>query len=86
MTTGERLVDLSTLTTGTAMEHYLTIGASGGVCYGEVDVELESPELLAVVEGRIIDIELAVRDYTEVEIVGDFDVQLENPDIEVELE
>lgn len=31
MTTGERLVEISTLTTGTAMDHFLNIAAGGVV-------------------------------------------------------
>jgi hypothetical protein len=34
-TTGERLVDLSILTTGTALDHFLNIGGGGGVEGGD---------------------------------------------------
>ncbi len=84
-TTGERLVDLSTLTTGTAMEHYLTIGGSGILSSCEIGVELEAEAIIAITQEPVSVVELQ----TEAPIIIDPDaiqVELDSTDIEVTLD
>ena len=74
-TTGERLVDLSTLTTGTALEHYLTLGASGIISSCEIEVELEAEAIIAIAQ-----------ESNPVVIIEDIPIVIDPSDIQVELD
>jgi len=64
MTTGERLVDISTLLTGTAMEHFLNISVGGGTVSGAIfDVELQEPDAITVTPETPIDVGLEESDF-----------------------
>jgi len=66
MTTGERLVEISTLTTGTALEHFLNI-STGSIIYGqEFDVEVLELEAIMVDELEPMEVQ-----------VGDSDLNVE---------
>ena len=56
MTTGEHLVDISTLTTGTAMEHFLNISTGGDGFNIYVSEILEGKVLeLENLEGKLVE-------------------------------
>ena len=85
-TTGERLVELSTLTTGTALEHFLNIAVAGPVYDEAIDVELLDPPDLTVSSEMVANVEMVdpVIEVTMDQV--DHTVELDSPEIEVELE
>jgi len=83
MTTGERLVDLSTLLTGTAMEHFLSL--SLGVAEVAFDVVLEDPHTVEVAELEVMAVELEAVDSVIVTEPGVTEVELLDTEIEVEV-
>lgn len=57
MTTGERLVSISTLETGTAMEHFLNIQTGGGSVGTIVDVILKPNPIAKIQIDNIIGVQ-----------------------------
>lgn len=84
MTTGERLVILSSLSTGTAMKHFLSIitGAGSGAV---IDVIMQEPDIITITEQEPIDIEVQEPDIINI-TQEHHGVELESPDIGVELD
>lgn len=58
MTTGERLVEISTLLTGTALEHFLNIQTGGGFITTAIDVILQAEPIVKVQPDEPIGIEI----------------------------
>ena len=83
-TTGELLVEYSTLDTGTALEHFLNISTGDGT--GVLEVVLQEPDTVIVSEIEPIDVELQGLDTVIVSEIEPIDVELGSSDIEVTLE
>ncbi|WP_456403232.1 hypothetical protein [Hydrogenimonas sp.] len=77
MTTGEKLLDMSTLSTGTALDHFLNIKTGGSVISGAVELDMIDVSILA--------------DVQEMEAAFDiederFDIDIEDPYFEADIE
>lgn len=83
-TTGERLVAISTLTTGTAMDHFLNIdtgGGPGGVALADfADLELTADQALDLAGDDALDLvpgdDIALEGSGDVTLDGDEDLEV----------
>ena len=84
MTTGEKLLSMSTLVSGSAMDHFTHIsGGAGETLCGEFSAGIETRELDAGIETRVIGIDISSPGEVRVDFAGrEISIEYKNRELE----